>query len=125
VKEASPRISALFSKRFDTGIGEIGVLWDFAFSRYYQQSSDVQVGAMFAQYVPNSVRSDNLALVPSSFNWNINRSKRDRYGAYQAIQWRPSSNLTFTNTVREQRCRRKKPVRNSSSYARCWPPGTI
>ena len=99
VEEASPRISALFSKRFDTGIGEIGVLWDFAFSRYYQQSSDVQVGAMFAQYVPNSVRSDNLALVPSSFNWNINRSKRDRYGAYQAIQWRPSSNLTFTNTV--------------------------
>jgi len=98
-KKGSPRISALFSKRFDTGIGEIGVLWDLAFNRLYQQSSDVQVGAMFAEYVPTSNRSDHLAFVPSSFNWNYNRSKRDRYGAYQALQWKPASNLTFTNTV--------------------------
>lgn len=99
VKKASPRISAMFSKRFDTGIGEIGVLWDFAFSRLYQQSSNVQVGAMFGEYTPSSVRNDSLAFVPSSFNWNYNQSKRDRYGAYQAIQWKPSSNLTLTNTV--------------------------
>jgi TonB-dependent receptor len=99
VRKASPRISAMFSKRFDTGIGEIGVLWDFAFSRLHQQSSDLQVGAMFGEYVPTSKRPDNLAFVPSSFNWNINKSKRDRKGAYQAIQWKPASNLTFTNTV--------------------------
>src|SRR5436305_1598756 len=78
VKKASPRISAMFSKRFDTGIGEIGVLWDFAFSRLYQQSSDLQVGAMFGEYVPTSKRADHLAFVPSSFNWNENESKRDR-----------------------------------------------
>ena len=98
-KKASPRISAMYSKRFDTGIGEIGVLWDLAFSRLYQQSSDLQVGAMFAQYVPTSKRADGLAFVPSSFNWNNNESKRDRFGAYQAIQWKPASNLTLTNTV--------------------------
>jgi len=99
VKKASPRISAMFSKRFDTGIGEIGVLWDLAYSRLHQQSSNLQVGAMFGQYVPTSVRDDNLAFVPGSFNWNYNRSKRDRYGAYQAIQWEPASNLTLTNTI--------------------------
>jgi TonB-dependent receptor len=99
VKKASPRISAMFSKRFDTPIGEIGMLWDFAFSRLYQQSSDLQVGAMFGEYVPTSKRDDNLAFVPSSFTWSTNRNKRDRYGAYQAIQWKPASNLTFTNTV--------------------------
>lgn len=98
-KKASPRISAMFSKRFDTGIGEIGVLWDFAYSGLYQQSSDLQVGAMFAQYVPTSKRADHLAFVPSSFNWNNNQTKRDRYGAYQAIQWKPASNLTLTNTI--------------------------
>jgi TonB-dependent receptor len=98
-KKGSPRISAMFSKRFDTGIGEIGVLWDLAFSRLYQQSSDVAVGAMFAQYVPTSKRADGLAFVPSSFNWNNNETKRDRYGAYQAIQWKPASNLTLTNTI--------------------------
>jgi TonB-dependent receptor len=99
VRKASPRLSAMFSKRFDTGIGEIGVLWDFAFSRLHQQSSNLQVGAMFGQYVPTSVRDDNLAFVPGSFNWNYNRSRRDRYGAYQAIQWQPASNLTLTNTI--------------------------
>lgn len=98
-KKASPRISAMFSKRFDTGIGEIGVLWDLAYSGLYQQSSDLQVGAMFAQYTPTSKRADHLAFVPSSFNWSNNQTKRDRYGAYQAIQWKPASNLTLTNTI--------------------------
>lgn len=99
IDKASPRISALFSKRFDTGIGEIGILWDLAYSRLHQQSSNMQVGAMFGQYVPTSVREDDLAFVPGSINWSYNQSKRDRYGAYQAIQWEPSSNLTLTNTV--------------------------
>ncbi|MEO5597870.1 MAG: TonB-dependent receptor plug domain-containing protein, partial [Novosphingobium sp.] len=99
VKKASPRISAMFSKRFDTGIGEIGILWDLAYSRLHQQSSDLAVGAMFGEYAPTSVRPDNLAFIPSSFNWSNNESKRDRYGAYQAIQWKPTSNLTLTNTV--------------------------
>jgi TonB-dependent receptor len=99
VRKGSPRISAMFSKTFDTSIGEIGVLWDFAFSRLQQQSSDLQVGAMFAEYVPTSTRADNLAFVPSSFTWSVNKNKRDRYGAYQAIQWKPASNLTLTNTV--------------------------
>ena len=99
IKKGSPRISAMFSKRFDTGIGEIGVLWDFAFSRLYQQSSDLAVGAMFAQYAPTATRSDGLAFVPSSVTWSTSENKRDRYGAYQAIQWKPASNLTLTNTV--------------------------
>lgn len=99
VKKASPRVSALFSKRFDTNIGEIGVLWDFAYSRLNQQGSNLQVGAMFGQYVPTSVRDDKLAFVPSSFDWGYDRSQRDRFGAYQAIQWRPTESLTLTNTV--------------------------
>jgi TonB-dependent receptor len=99
VKKASPRISAMYSTRFDTGIGEIGVLWDLAYSRLHQQSSNLQVGAMFAEYTPSSVRDDSLAFIPSGFNWNYSRNKRDRYGIYQALQWKPSSDLTLTNTL--------------------------
>ncbi|KRA61700.1 TonB-dependent receptor [Caulobacter sp. Root655] len=98
-KKASPRASAMFSKRFDTNIGEFGVLWDLAYSRLHQQGSNLQVGAMFAQYVPTSTRDDDLAFVPSSFRWSTDKSKRDRYGFYQALQWKPASNLTLTNTV--------------------------
>lgn len=99
VKKASPRVSAMVSRRFDTNIGEIGVLWDVAYSRLHQQSSNLQVGAMFGEYSPNSTRDDHMAFVPSSFTWSNNLSQRDRYGAYQAIQWRPTENLTLTNTV--------------------------
>jgi len=99
IAKGSPRISALFSKRFDSNIGEVGVLWDFAYSGLHQQSSDLQVGAMFAGYSPTSTRDDHLAFTPSSFNWSNNISHRQRYGAYQAVQWKPSDNLTFTNTV--------------------------
>lgn len=99
VKKGSPRVSAMFSRRFDTNIGEIGVLWDVAYSRLHQQSSNLQVGAMFGEYSPNSTRDDHMVFVPSSFSWSNNLSQRDRYGAYQAIQWRPTENLTLTNTV--------------------------
>lgn len=99
VEKASPRVSAMFSKRFDTNIGEIGVLWDLAYSGLHQQSSNLQVGAMFGEWAPTSVRDDHMAFVPSSFNWSNNISQRERYGAYQALQWKPTDNLTLTNTV--------------------------
>jgi outer membrane receptor protein involved in Fe transport len=99
VGKGSPRVSAMFSKRFDTKFGEVGVLWDVAYSALHQQSSDLQVGAMFGEYAPTSTRDDHLAFVPSSFNWSTSTSKRERYGAYQAVQWKPNDNLTLTNTV--------------------------
>ncbi|MGN6208904.1 TonB-dependent receptor [Asticcacaulis sp.] len=99
VNKGSPRVSAMFSKRFDTKFGEVGVLWDVAYSALHQQSSDLQVGAMFGEYAPTSTRDDHLAFVPSSFNWSTSTSKRERYGAYQAVQWKPNDNLTLTNTV--------------------------
>ena len=97
VKKTSPNLSALFSKRFQTGIGEIGVLWDLAWSRYYSQSSDLQLSPFLAEYAPDA--PNKLGLIPSGYNWSTNQFKRDRYGFYQALQWKPSSTLTLTNTV--------------------------
>jgi TonB-dependent receptor len=97
VRKTSPNVSALYSRRFQTGIGEIGVLWDLAWSRYYSQSSDLQLSPFLAEYAPDA--PNHLALVPSGYNWNTSQFKRDRYGFYQALQWKPSSLLTFTNTV--------------------------
>ena len=99
VGKGSPRVSAMFSKRWDTNIGEVGVLWDFAYSGLHQQSSDMAVGAMFAEYSPVSTRADHLAFVPNGFTWSNSVDDRKRYGAYQAVQWKPTDNLTLTNTV--------------------------
>jgi len=102
-KRFSPNISALYTRTFDTSIGSIGVLWDLAYSKYFQQSSDMQTGAMFAEYVPtapfNEAVGANIGLIPNGYNWSTFASKRQRYGAFQALEWKPSSNLTLTNTI--------------------------
>jgi TonB-dependent receptor len=42
-KKFSPSVSALYTKSWNTGIGEIGILYDFAFSRFDAQSSDLKM----------------------------------------------------------------------------------
>lgn len=111
-RKFSPSASVLFTKKWDTSIGEFGVLYDFAFSRYDSQSSDLAIRPFYAEYAPGSpyvatvpdgaggtVKVPNVGLIPYGYNWSNSSFKRDRYGAYQALQWRPNPNLTFTNTV--------------------------
>ena len=96
-KSFTPNVSALYTKTFHTGIGDIGILWDVAYSRYNQAASDLQIGANLAEYAPGA--PNNMALVPNGVSWSQDSFQRERYGAYQAIQWRPKNDLVFTNTV--------------------------
>jgi TonB-dependent receptor len=102
-KRFSPNVSALYTKTFDTSLGSIGFLWDLAYSKYFQQSSNMQTGAMFAQYAPEAPFNDtvgaNIGLIPNGYNWGISSNKRQRYGAFQAVEWKPSSNFTVVNTL--------------------------
>ncbi|MBA4755673.1 MAG: TonB-dependent receptor [Sphingobium sp.] len=107
----SPNASILWSKTWDTGIGQFGILQDFAFARLQAQSSDMKMRTYFAEHAPGSplvvTRPDgpggtvdvpNVGLIPYGYDWSNSQYKRDRIGAYQALQWKPNSDLTFTNT---------------------------
>lgn len=102
IKKASPNISALVTKRFDSKIGEIGFLVDLAYSKYYSEDSDAQMGAYLAENDPNRDSSpganDGWALVPTGYSWSQSSHERERTGFYTATQWKPNDDFTFTST---------------------------
>jgi hypothetical protein len=102
IKKTSPNMSALFTKRFDTNIGEIGFLVDGAYSKYYSEDSDAQMGPYLSENDPNRDSSpgafDGKALVPTGYGWSQSKHDRDRYGLYVAAQWKPSDDFTYSST---------------------------
>jgi iron complex outermembrane recepter protein len=96
IKKGSPNISGLATQRFDTPYGEVGVLVDLAYSKYFEQQSDAQLGPYLLENDPN--RASGYALVPTGYSWSQSAHARDRYGLYTALQWRPNSNFTATST---------------------------
>lgn len=86
--------SILVSKNFETGIGDIGILGDYARSRFTQLSQFFRVEPYFRTRL-----SDNKDYyVPGGYAYGDERFQRDREGIYGAIQWAPTSDLTITGT---------------------------
>ncbi|WAC46851.1 TonB-dependent receptor [Asticcacaulis sp. SL142] len=97
--KVSPNISGLVSRRFDTKLGEMGLLFDIAHSERYEGNDNAQMGAYALQINPERPENDNTALVPTGYNWNQGRSERTRDGVYVAYQWEPKDELTLTSTL--------------------------
>ncbi|HTG37381.1 TonB-dependent receptor [Sphingomonas sp.] len=97
---AAPQVSALISNRWDTGIGEIGVLLSGAYQHTNFRSD-------FNAVEPFNLRRDLVDLngngvpgeeadaifAPGGGGVRSEQGTRDRYGANLAIQWRPSDSL--------------------------------
>jgi TonB-dependent receptor len=84
--------SVLLSKRFDTGIGEIGILVDLSYFEGAFRSDEIVVEPYFdRQDIPGSVGI--VRAVPDGAGIGITFGDRKRKGAYAALQWRPASNL--------------------------------
>lgn len=96
IGKGSPSISALYTRRFDTKLGEMGFLVDGAFDRYYAENSDAQMGPYRMENDPNL--ASGQALVPTGYGWSQAAYKRDRSGLYAAFQWRPNDSLTLNST---------------------------
>lgn len=93
-EEVTPAVSGMLSNRFDTGIGEIGVLLDLAYSKIASHDSNIIVPPYFAtQYEGERV------YVPGGVRFSQDQFERVRNGYYGALQWRPSDNLEFFHTT--------------------------
>jgi iron complex outermembrane recepter protein len=98
--KAAPQVSALISNRWDTGIGEIGVLLSGA----YQHT---EFRTDFNAVEPFNLRRDLVDLngngtlgeeadaifAPGGGGIRSENGQRDRYGANLAVQWRPTDTL--------------------------------
>jgi TonB-dependent receptor len=80
--------SALLSDRFDTGIGEIGILFDVSYFKGAFRSDELVV----EPYVDTVINGQNVS-VPDGAGIGVTYGERERKGYYGAIQWRPNSDI--------------------------------
>ena len=92
-KKLSANGSILATKRWDTPIGEIGVLVDLAHSDYSAADSFIRTEPYFKRNVDGVDR-----YVPGGFDWGDDQFNRKRDGIYEALQWRPNDRITFYQT---------------------------
>jgi len=102
----------LISNRWDTKIGEIGLLFNIAYSDLTTQADGVQMLPYFPTVYNTtyaSSHSDSLpklsdsgsseVYVPNGFGFNRRTDNRVRQGLYAAAQWRPNDHLEFFLTA--------------------------
>ncbi len=107
-KEAKPAGSFLISNRWDTGIGEFGVMANAAYSEVVTESQGVQVAAFLQRHRT----SRPTAVAPSGFPGGVdirqNIYERTRKGASLAGQYRsPEDAVLLTPAVQPFRIRQQ------------------
>jgi len=93
-KSISPSASMRASTRFNTGIGEFGILADVAYSKIKSYDSNMLV----MPYYPAKLNG-NTVYAPGGFSETNDQFERTRKGFYGAVQWRPIPELTFYHTT--------------------------
>lgn len=90
--------SILASASFDTGIGHIGILGDYARSRLSSTSNFLRTAPYFRVGL-----GGKDYFIPGGYDYGEEKFQRTRTGIYGAIQWAPADSLTFTGTFFQSR----------------------
>jgi len=104
VEETKPQASVLMSTRWDTGVGEMGLLVNAAYSELATRTDSIQFGRPFRRAVAEvgSVNHANdncpsmeggtfpCVYLPAGARWSELDFDRERVGGAVAFQWRPS-----------------------------------
>lgn len=103
-EKSKPQGSLLFSNRWDTGIGEMGLLVNAAYSELATRTDSIQFGRPFRRDVTelmgsasHSTNCPSMAggtfscvYLPAGARWSELDFDRERIGGAIAFQWRPS-----------------------------------
>jgi TonB-dependent receptor len=95
----SPNVSALISNRWDTGIGEFGVLVDLSHSKLSQQANFLRMEPFYRTSLPDGAGGFMDRFIPGGFDYGFDGFERVRQGAYIGLQWRPTDNLSLSQTA--------------------------
>ncbi|HEX8610940.1 MAG TPA: TonB-dependent receptor [Telluria sp.] len=97
---SSPSASGLFSNRWKTSIGEVGVLVDLAYSESATRTDALQVDPYFPR---TDVVPGKTVWIPKGASWRTLNFDRQREGAYGALQWRPNRDINTSLTFFKSR----------------------
>ena len=92
--KTSPSASALVTDTWDTPVGKMGLVLDFAQADYKDSDSFMRTEPYYKE-VNNGVTT----YVPGGFDYGVDNFDRKRIGEYEAFQWRPNDNLTIWQTI--------------------------
>jgi TonB-dependent receptor len=95
----SPSFSGLISNRWDTGIGEIGVLVDLSHSKLSQQANFLRMEPYYRTSLPDGSGGYMDRFIPGGFDYGFDEFERVRQGAYVGLQWKPTDNLSLSQTA--------------------------
>jgi len=95
-KKITPDANIFYSNRWQTGIGEVGLMGDVAYSRVMTGSQGLQsyrAGIFTAGMIPGSANAESVfgkgsVVIPSSLAYLDDRFDRKRTGITAAAQWR-------------------------------------
>lgn len=94
IGQTRPGGSLLYANRWQTGIGEMGIVLDSAYSDISTRHDTIQV----EPYFPQVVGGQNVQ-VPGGFDWRSGTFDRKRLGNYEAFEWAPNNDVTFTQVA--------------------------
>jgi len=94
-----PSASALISNRWDTGIGEFGALLDLSYSKLQQKSNFIRMEPFYRTSLPDGEGGYMDRFIPGGFDYGFDEYERVRTGAYIGLQWKPTDNLSLSQTA--------------------------
>ncbi len=98
VKETKPSYSAIYSDRWNTGIGEIGFLVDVAYSEISTRTDGMTTRPFFPRD-DAAGHVGEMVWVPRGADWRSMGFDRKRTGSYAALQWAPNDDTQVSFTV--------------------------
>ncbi|MDO3385664.1 TonB-dependent receptor [Gilvimarinus sp. SDUM040013] len=106
-EEVTPAVSGMISSRFDTDIGEFGVLLDLAYSKIASHDSNI----IIPPYHATNYNGERV-YAPAGVRHTQDQFERVRDGYYGALQWAPNENLEFFHTtfISERESNRKSQI---------------
>jgi len=81
----SPGVSGIYSKRWDSSVGQWGALVDLSFNQTNAHNDTVELDAYFPR---NDLVPGKTVWIPQSASWRTNTSQSNRGGLYAALQWK-------------------------------------
>ncbi|WP_288129944.1 TonB-dependent receptor [Microbulbifer sp.] len=106
-EEATPEASGLYSTRWETGVGEFGILANFAYSDVTTKTDGSQLFRM--NRFRDVYDDDSLYYIPGGVNMRENVYERERKGGALAFQFQnPNETVVFTSQY------------NRSEYENAW-----
>jgi len=91
--------NALYSDRYDTGIGKIGFLLSYSLGNVGNRTDSVQTGRFDPTTLStptNGLPAGTTVYVPNAIGWREIDWEQKRQSAAAAFQWAPNDDLTFT-----------------------------